>query len=58
MPELYPEDQKRVDDFLKNDVNQVSREPFKPLVLLGIIVGVLVLLTVASYLIADSHGLV
>lgn len=58
MPELYPEDQKKVDEYLNSDVNRISREPFKPLVLLGIIVGVLLLLTVVSYLIADSHGLV
>lgn len=58
MPELYPDDQKKVDEYLKSDVNRVSREPFKPLVLLGIIMGVLLFLTVASYLIADSQGLV
>ncbi len=58
MPELYPEDQKKVDDYLNSEVNMVPREPFRPWVLLGIIFVVLALLTVVSFLIADSHGMI
>lgn len=58
MPELYPEDQKKVDEFLRSNVNDVERKPFKPLRLLAIIFAVLVLLTFISYLVARSHGLV
>lgn len=58
MPELYPEDQKKVDEFLRSNVNDVERRPFKPLRLLAIIFGVLGLLTLVSYLVALSHGVV
>ncbi len=58
MPELYPEDQKKVDDYLNSEANLVPRQPFRLWVLLGIIFVVLGLLTVASFLIADSHGVI
>ncbi|MFL0800473.1 MAG: DUF3094 domain-containing protein [Agarilytica sp.] len=58
MPELYPEDQKKVDDYLNSEANLVPRQPFKLWVLLGIIFVVLGLLTVVSFLIADSHGVI
>ena len=58
MPELYPEDQKKVDEFLHSNVNDVERKPFKPLRLLAIIFAVLGLLTFVSYLIALSQGVV
>ncbi len=58
MSELYPEDQKNVDEYLQNNVNSVKREPFRPWLLLGIIFGVLILLTVISYVVALSHGIV
>lgn len=58
MPELYPEDQKKVDEFLKSDVNSIPREPFKPWLLLLIIFIVLGLLTLVSFLVADSHGVI
>lgn len=58
MPELYPEDQKKVDEFLRSNVNDVERKPFRPLRLLAIIFGILGLLTFVSYLVALSHGVV
>lgn len=58
MPELYPEDQKKVDEFLRSNVNDVERQPFRPLRLLAIIFGILGLLTLVSYLVALSHGVV
>ena len=58
MPELYPEDQKKVDEFISSNVNSVERAEFKPFTLLLIIFVVLGVLTVGSYLIAASHGVV
>lgn len=58
MPELYPEDQKKVDEFISSNVNSVERTQFKPLTLLLVIFVVLAVLTVGSYLIAVSHGVV
>lgn len=58
MPELYPEDQRRVDEFVSSSVNTVERKPFKPLVLLAFIIGVLGGLTLVSYLVAVSHGVI
>jgi len=58
MPDLYPEDQEKVDDFIASNVNSTEREPFKPFKLLAIIVAVLGALTLISYLVALSHGLV
>lgn len=58
MPDLYPEDQAKVDQYLMSNVNDVERKPFRPLLLLGIIFLVLGGLTLVSYLIARSHGVV
>ncbi len=58
MPELYPEDQKKVDEFLHADVNAVPRSEFRPWLLLLIIFSVLGLLTLVSFLVADSHGVI
>ncbi|MFL0810456.1 MAG: DUF3094 family protein [Agarilytica sp.] len=58
MPKLYPHDQNNVDEFINSNVNDVDRKPFRPLLLLGIIFVVLGLLTLASYLVALSHGIV
>ncbi len=58
MPELYPEDQKKVDDYLNSEANLVPRRPFRVWMLLGIIFAVLALLTLVSFLIADSHGVI
>ena len=58
MPELYPEDQQRVQRYLDRPENQVERESFKPLRLLMIIFVVLMVLTGVSYLVASNHGLI
>ncbi len=57
MPELYPEDQKRVDEYLNRPENKVERESFKLLRLLGIVFFVLAVLTGISYIIAVKHGI-
>lgn len=58
MPKLYPDDQKRVDEFLATSVNDVERKPFSPLTLLVVIVLSLGLLTLVSYIIAANEGMV
>lgn len=55
MPELYPEDQKRVDEYLARTTRE-ERKPFKPLFLLLIILVVLGVLTAISFYIGQSHG--
>jgi hypothetical protein len=58
MPELYPEDQKRVNDYLASMPSSEARKPFKLWRLLGVIFLVLGGLTVLAYGIARSHGVV
>lgn len=58
MPQLFPDDQKRVDEFISSNVNDIERKPFRPWLLLLIIVGVLGALTVVSFVVALSHGVV
>ncbi|VUD51578.1 hypothetical protein TDB9533_01455 [Thalassocella blandensis] len=57
MPELYPEDQKRVDEYLARSVRS-ERKPFRPLLLLMVILAMLVVLTGIAYFIGQSEGLV
>ncbi|SMF53030.1 Protein of unknown function [Alteromonadaceae bacterium Bs31] len=58
MPELFPEDQKKVDEFLSTKVNAVERRSFKPLRLLLVIFIALGVITLISYLVAINHGLI
>ena len=58
MPELYPEDQAKVDAFLKTNVNTVERRPFKPLKLLLVIIISLVVMTLIAFFVAPNHGVV
>ncbi|MFI2811869.1 MULTISPECIES: DUF3094 family protein [Microbulbifer] len=55
---LSDEDQARVDRFLHSGVNETERKPFRPLLLLGVIVGVLTLLSLLSLFIASTKGVV
>lgn len=55
---LSPEDQARVDKVTRTGVNSVERKPFRPFLLLLIIVGVLTLMSVLSYFIAWQQGVV
>ncbi|WBA80677.1 DUF3094 family protein [Endozoicomonas sp. GU-1] len=48
---LYPEDQQRVDQYLKEGVNEVERSPFKPLRLMAWLTVVIVVLGVLSRII-------
>jgi hypothetical protein len=48
---LYPQDQKKVDDFVSRGVNSVERKPFRPLRLLILLVVVVTTLQILSQLI-------
>lgn len=55
---LSPQDQARVDRVLARGTYASERKPFRPLLLLGIVVTVLTALIVLSYAIAVAHGVV
>lgn len=55
-PRLKPEDQARVDEFVKRGVNSVERKPFKPLRLLILLVVVVAALSLFSQLLARWAG--
>lgn len=56
MPELYPEDQERVNRVLSGGVYKRDRKPFRPWVLLGWLLVALAVLTAVSYVIAAANG--
>jgi len=58
MPELYPEDQAKVDAYLNSSENRVKRKPFRPLLLLLILVIILAGMSVLALVLAQSHGVV
>lgn len=45
---LYPEDQVRVDQYLKEGVNEAERSPFRPLRLMAWLTTVILLLGILS----------
>ncbi|MEH6557498.1 MAG: DUF3094 family protein [Oceanicoccus sp.] len=53
---LYPEDQARVDEFLKTGVNSTERKPFRPLRLLLILIVIVTGLSLASIKLAEISG--
>jgi hypothetical protein len=55
-PRLYPKDQAKVDGFLKRGVNSVERKPFKPLLLLIMLIVVVAGLSLFSQWLARSAG--
>ena len=55
-PKLYPDDQARVDEFLKKGVNSVERKPFKPLYLLIMLIVVVAGLSLFSQWLATWAG--
>lgn len=58
MPELYPEDQARVDRVLSGDVYAVQRKPFRGWLLLSALIGVLLLVSVIGYFVAMYYDFV
>lgn len=55
---LYPEDQAKVDEYLNRPNNRIERKPFRPLLLLGVIVAVMIIMSVFSYYLAWQQGVV
>ena len=55
-PNLRPEDQEKVDAFLERGVNSVERKPFKPLLLLVVLIVVVGSLSLFSQWLARSAG--
>jgi hypothetical protein len=53
---LYPEDQAKVDEFIKRGVNSVERKPFRPLWLLVMLIVVVTGLSIFSQWLADAAG--
>lgn len=56
MPNLYPDDQRKVDEFINSNVNRVQRAPFKPLVLLAFLLVLLLGFTGLAFVIASQYG--
>ena len=53
---LYPDDQKKVDEFLRRGVNSVERKPFRPGRLLIMLMVVVLGLSLFSQLLARWAG--
>lgn len=58
MPKLYPEDQARVDEVLSRGIYKVDRKPFRPWLLLTILIGVLCLVSIAGYFVGLAFDFV
>lgn len=56
MPELYPEDQAKVDAYLNSSVHKVDRKPFRPLFLLFVLALILLGLSAVALFVAKGHG--
>ncbi len=54
---LHPEDQARVDEFIKRGVNSVERKPFRPMRLLLILIVIVMGLSIFSQFIARWSGI-
>ena len=53
---LYPEDQTRVDGYLREGYNDVERRPFKPIRLMILLFTVVTLFSIMSVGIARYYG--
>ena len=53
---LYPEDQKKVDEFVSRGINSVERKPFKPLRLVIMLIAVVTILSIFSQFLARWAG--
>jgi len=53
---LYPEDQKKVDEFVNRGINAVQRKPFRPLRLLIMLIVVVTALSILSQFLARWAG--
>jgi|TARA_R110001583_G_scaffold24211_2_gene88555 hypothetical protein len=53
---LNPDDQAKVDAFLKQGYNETERKPFRPMKLLGILFVIVSFITVGSLVLARMSG--
>ena len=53
---LYPEDQARVDGFIKRGVNSVERKPFRPMRVLLLLIVVVLTVSLFSQFLARWAG--
>ena len=53
---LFPEDQKRVDDFVNRGINSVDRKPFRPMRLILMLIFVVTVLSIFSQFLARWAG--
>ena len=54
---LYPEDQKKVDEFVNRGINSVQRKPFRPLRLMLMLIVVVTALSILSQFLARWAGI-
>lgn len=54
---LYPEDQAKVDEYLKVGYNNVERKPFRPFKLLLILIVAVSTMSIGSVLLARLTGI-
>jgi hypothetical protein len=54
---LYPDDQKKVDEFVNRGINSVQRKPFRPLRLILLLVFVVTALSILSQFLARWAGI-
>lgn len=54
---LHPEDQARVDEFIRRGVNSVERKPFRPMRLLLILIAIVTGLSIFSQFLARWAGI-
>jgi hypothetical protein len=54
---LYPDDQKKVDEFVNRGINSVQRKPFRPLRLMLMLVFVVTALSILSQFLARWAGI-
>lgn len=53
---LKPEDQQRVDEFISRGINSVERKPFRPGLMMVLLIGVVTVLSVFSQFLARWAG--
>lgn len=54
--ELYPEDQARVDEYLRQGYNDVERKPFRPFRLLAVLVVIVTGLSITALALGRLAG--
>lgn len=54
---LKPEDQKRVDEFVSRGINSVERKPFRPVLLMIMLIVVVTSLSLLSQFLASWAGI-